>query len=221
MNYLPKPPNMFAELRDFNLYEKEGDGRLTILIRNGYPRIQVFTQKLEAGVPLDYNTVIISPFDLLTMITTIKYCRQYVDKLKPDMEITIEAHNVIYADGAPTKERKLQSIVTFGRDEEGCYYFSVTEETKRKIKFFIIPNDFTIFRDVTGSRVTDNGILSKMHTEVYLETLMHRLVEYGDKHRKTLNQVESKKPYVKTNNTPLSLDKPKTTKGSTDLDDIF
>ena len=154
----------------------DGDyGLLTWSVRNGYPRITVFTQnknkQSQGGTQkeaFDYNTMITAPFDYTTMASFLSLMETVING-DPDTKYQMACYNTKYVNGERTNEMHLQSTVTIGKDKDGIVYLAVIDGEKRKIKFDITLGDWHKLY-INNELVSDPAMISKTFAKGYHST---------------------------------------------------
>ena len=159
----------FLQLNLYKNYNDEDDnyGLLSWSIRAGYPRITVFTKnnKVKSDAPFDYNTMIVAPFDYLTLNMLFETIESVL-KGDKDKSESVFCYNTKFINGNRTNEIVLQATVKVGKDKEGVMYMAVLEEGKKKVKFEILPT-----KKWHKFSVEDRSILSIRYTKAYLKVL--------------------------------------------------
>jgi len=153
-------------------------GVLLWSIRAGYPRITVYTTnaKKEPNAKFDFNTRIVATFDNVTMVSVIRDLKSIINA-KPGTTKVRDCYNHKFVNGVRTDEIVLQAKVTIGKTTEGLIFIAVTEGSKKKIRFDILPKTlYSKLRDDEGKIVTDQSVLSKDHAESYLMILENQIM---------------------------------------------
>lgn len=204
----------FAILTLRKNYEDESNdyGLLQWSIRNGYPRISIFTtSKKSDHTGFDYGTLITAPFDYITLGVLFDKFKEIIDS-PVDTKYVINCYNAEFKNGEKTGKDILQSRVVIGKDKSGIIYISVVEEEKKKIKFDLLPSDrWFKFFDNTGAEITDKAELSKVYAKSYLRTLI-KLME-SELLKDSTNEVS-----LETKAKPMYVNAPKK---DTNNDDMF
>lgn len=157
-----------------DLADDKDSARLSWSMRGEYPRVTVYTSSnnfLKEDRTMDYNFVIIAPFDIVTFMYFLQTLAMVANQPKSS-HYSINCLNTKVENGVRTNETIVQAIVSFGKDDNGVIYLSVTEDGKRKVKFDLLPNTrWFKYQDGDGNTITDKAFLSKMFTLSYIETL--------------------------------------------------
>jgi hypothetical protein len=155
-------------------------GQLTWSIRNGYPRITVFTDKSKVrdNDKFDYNTLIIAPFDYANMLVLLNKAEEVIDGPK-DKSKQVACYDTKFQDGVRTNEVYLKATVEIGKDSDGVIYMAVLSDGKKKIKFIITPKDDSKWHKFSenGDVVLDKGIISATYAKAYFAQAK-RLIEH-------------------------------------------
>ena len=129
--------------------ETKRHARLTWAIRNGYPRLIVYTNHLEYGASNLRDAIIAAPMDIVTFNAFLDIFSKVIDGEK-DKKYKIDCFNYVWKNNQRTDEKRLVSSVIVGKDKEGVIWLSVITEDKPKIKFSIILSDFHMFYKTHG-----------------------------------------------------------------------
>ena len=182
--------------------EDEGDATLLWAVRMGYPRIMVYRHNKEKEI--DYNKIIIAPFDYVNFSMLVTYLRNVIKSKKP-ISYTISCYNVEYKDNVKTDNIILQATVKVGKDSTGINYIELSAPNKFTIKFQLLPNikwHIHDIKDETNCSVITNAELSNVYSNAYV-TLLNKLIleEYsGDgKIEVMLDPPNSKNPITTDN----------------------
>jgi len=178
----------------------KGDGKygqLTWSVRNGYPRIVVFTDSSrEKTEKFDYNTMVTASFDYVTIITAIDIFAALIESPN-NTKRQIQCYNSKFENGQKTNDIILQSTVELGKDADGIMYIAVIAEGKRKIKFDIKPKDnskWTKYLDGDGQPL-DHSSVSKIYAKSYIEQA-RRLIQHQMKLDTSKEKIKEQKPYT-------------------------
>lgn len=139
-------------------------------VRDGYPRIQVYTSKnikKEDGTT-DYSKLIIAPFTYPLVCVLID---SLANTLTSDDNFSIKCFNNKFVDNKRTTEIEEQAEVKVVRSQEGvlhigvkkngtCYYFPLFPDLK-----------WHKFLDSEGKEITDKRKLSNMMIKAYISLL--------------------------------------------------
>lgn len=150
---------------------------LTWNVRDGYPRIQVFTTKnfkKEDGTN-DYDKLIIAPFTypvLYTLITAIERAAGVMTFQVDDVPVTrIECYNTKFIDGKRTNDVVKQAEVIIAKSQAGVIELGVKND-KASVYFPLLPNTkWHKFYTTEGTPILDNRVLSKIQTAAYARLL--------------------------------------------------
>lgn len=157
-----------------NIDTEEGHDTAALVwsIRNGYPRMTVYTSNNKAVVngKANYDYIITAPFDYVSVQIFLNRLQEAIDATK-EVKYRIDCFNTKWENGVKTNEKALQAQVIVGRDHEGVIYIAVLEESKRSIKFSLLPSEWFIFYDDGGNPISDKAVLSKMYAQGYLKTI--------------------------------------------------
>ena len=161
------------------LPEEKDYARLTWSMRGEYPRLTVYTSTQKSFTEtntLDYNFVIIAPFDIVTLMYFLETMTLVANNPKAS-QYTINCLNNKVENGVRTSEVIIQAAVTFGKNDQGIVYISVTEDGKRKVVFELLPNNqWFKYQDQDGNTITDKAFLSKVYTLSYIETIKRLMI---------------------------------------------
>lgn len=142
-------------------------------VRNGYPRMKVFTKSncLTAENKYDYSKIIIAPFvisKLRLFFKQIKYMLKQKQKNKPRR---IDCLYPKFENGKKTNGVVLQASVYCGLNDEGVVEIWAEATGKRTIKFPIEPNQFFNIYNEHGDIITHKATLTKTYAPQYFEDL--------------------------------------------------
>jgi len=172
-------------------------GQLTWSIRNGYPRLVVFTDSSkEKTANFDYNSMIVAPFDYITMGTLID---QFILLINGENGVRqqIKCYNSKFENGQKTNEITLQATVEIGKDNNGIMYIAVVADGKKKIKFEIKPKDNSKWHKYYqgDDLIVDAGVISRIYARSYIEQakrlLAHHMIIDTSKEK-----ITEQKPYT-------------------------
>ena len=148
-------------------------------MRGSYPRITVYTSNnnsFKEDRTLDYNFVIIAPFDIVTLMYFLQ-TMDFVANSATPTEYSFECLNTKVENGVRTNELIVQAVVTIGKGSDGIVYLTAIEEGKRKIRFNLLPNSqWFKYRDQDGNLIKDKAFLSKIYTLSYAETIRRLII---------------------------------------------
>ena len=177
-----------------------GDGKyaqLTWGIRNGYPRLTVFTDSGgDKNVKFDYDSMITAPFDYISMGVMVDQFVLLIDAPN-GTKSQIGCYNPKFVDGQKTNEIALQATVEIGKDAAGVMYIAVLATGKKRVKFDIKPKDNSKWHKFYkgDDLITDPGELSKIYARSYIEQARRLLTHHMilDTSKET---VKEQKPYT-------------------------
>lgn len=200
------------------------------MLRNGYPRVTVFTsdEMADSNKKFDYNKMIIAPFDLISLNIFITMAKEVLEKKEKSSYREVNCLNKKFVNGERTNEMYLQATVRIGIDDEGVAYIVVMEDTKPKIKFDFKPSDYLKFKDENGDEITDHAKITRLYAVEYIRILEKLLdsemddfkkVEYIDGPKK--KQYTGKSNSFKKNTQDVKIDGAPTVKVNEDVADIL
>jgi hypothetical protein len=175
-NYATRPGQVkqikFARLSLRRDFEDNNDyATLNWSVREGYPRISVFTSKnTEVGGKFDYNKLITAPMHYLKLEIFYKRLEQVIAS-KEKVSYNINCYNTKFVNNERTNDIKLQAKITIGKDADGVVFLAVTEDDKKKIKFDILPDKWHKFFDANNDEIVNKAELSAMYADAYLKVL--------------------------------------------------
>ena len=180
--------------------ELDGDNYATLKwsVRNGYPRVTVFTENnvmLPAG-KMDYSKVITAPFDAITL-NGILILFEGIINSKEKKHITVNCYNAKYENNVKTNDVALQGKFVIGKDENGINYMAVTEEGKPKIKFELAPSKKWF--KFLGDNGDEMANLSNAYATGYIKLLTSAL-EHVIKTDITVSTIEDNRKKTETIN---------------------
>ena len=196
--------------KDYDADDSSKDyANLTWSIRNGYPRITVYTtnKALSTGAT-DFTKVIIAPFDYITLMDILGKIKTLAESTLKDVKYSVQCKNIEYKNGEKTDNIVVQATVSYGKNSSGIMWLAATADDKRKLTFELLPNTrWFNYRDADNADVTLDK-LSKEYTLTYINILMSLLKEEMGKDFTTSVLVDSKgidivKPVVKEPSTPI------------------
>jgi hypothetical protein len=148
------------QLEKLSLYGEATNGKwspkLTWAIRKGFPRIIVYTNSGDPGVPVR-DTIINAPMNHINFNIFIDIFKKAI-KAKPGEKFKMDCLNAKWEDGKTTNEKYLQGSIIIGKDKEGIIWISVVEENKPKIKFEILGSDWHRYYNTDGSQATKTEV---------------------------------------------------------------
>jgi len=172
-------------------------------IRDGHPRVEVFTGNVDLRTTPDYSKMIKGALDYITLAVIFNSAREIIIG-DDDKKYVYNCYNAEFVDGERTGNTILQARITIGKDKAGVIYMSVTEDNKKKIKFDILPNKWIKYFDTEGVEITDKRKLSRMYAMEYFNLLQKCMDEQAIKDmamdRKRPKQIVPKKPYQQADN---------------------
>ena len=171
MNTPVKNNVVMVKFAPLTLRKEYGDGDyglLTYAIRNGYPRITVFTTNKNKEEVFDYNTMVNATFSLVQFEMFVDNIKEIIDA---DKETTykVNCYNAKYVNNVRTNDVELQATAVVGKDKEGIIYLAVTAEGKRKVKFDLLPTEWNKY-SANGEEFSKEE-LSKRFTKAYVKTI--------------------------------------------------
>ena len=148
------------ELQHWGLLENGSDfakrGRLAWSIRDGYPRITIFTNKPDDT--LNYG-ILSAPMSPGTMFTVLDLLEQLA-KGENNKAYRLQCMSLPRENGVISSQEKIvNSVLGFGKDVEGLLWISVVAPpggpTRPQIKFYFKFNDFDKFLHGDGTPFTE------------------------------------------------------------------
>lgn len=141
-------------------------------VREGYPRIQVFTSKnikKEDG-STDYDKIVIAPFTYPILFTFIDSLEKLVTE-NSDRVSQITCYNNKFVDNKRTDEIEEQATVRFVRSQEGVINIGI--KVKDKYMYFPLFPDtkWHKFYNKDGEEITDKKTLSNLFATAYVSLL--------------------------------------------------
>lgn len=197
---------------------------LTWSVRNGYPRITVWTSDKaynKTTKKMDFKYTITAPFDYVNIGIFIDYIRAIVNA-DSNTTYKVNCYNVKYENNVKTNEVFLQATAIVGKDSEGVIYLALKEEGKRSIKFELLPDSkWFKFFDKDNNEITNKSILSKMYTINYVRVVSNLLEKAANndlinivKQETTSTKPSTSSETINTNNNEISID-------SLDIDNLI
>lgn len=178
-------------------YDQEAKDSATLQwgIRGNYPRITVYTSNNQAfkdNKP-DYSFIITAPFDYLTLLYFIDQMT-IIAKGSNGKKVQIDCLNTKVENGQRSNEKVVQATVVIGKDENGIVYIAALEDSKKKIKFELMPNtEWFKHKDQDGNIITDKAWLSKTYAISYIGTIRDTILKAISKQKV---EVDVPKPHV-------------------------
>ena len=123
-------------------------------IRNGYPRITVFTNDPNDKGPGIVNSVISAPVDMATMHIFLTLLEQIATGPN-DIKNKVDCFTLKWVDGQRTDERILLSEIWIGKDSEGMVWISLIAPARPKIKFTYRVSDWHGIYKTDGVQMTE------------------------------------------------------------------
>jgi len=153
---------------------------LTWSIRMGYPRLSVYTDNTrDKRDDFSYDKLIIAPLDAVTVNIVIDMLNKVISNPK-EHHLSIKCLNVKYVNNVKTDEVAVQATIVIGRTEQGVIYLSAIADSKKKVRFNLVPNKkWHRLLDADGNDVTDNRVLSNTYAKAYsarLKALMDKFL---------------------------------------------
>lgn len=162
-----------VDFRRMVLFTDGVDGkraRFQFGIRDGYPRVTVFTGTMgKEGVisgPMDVEAAY-AYAEKLTEISKGPNDSRYVFTLK----------TAVYENDKPTKDKKILSQLFLGKDEKGIVWTGLQAEGQPKLKFSFGFTDYIELRKGDGSHVSEQEI-SAIAARAYATILIQMVANY-------------------------------------------
>ena len=88
----------------------------------------------------------------------------------------IGCYNNKYVDNVRTNTVELQATILIGKDKEGVVYLAVIADSKRRVKFKLLPSEvYHKFYDEDNNLITDKSKLSKAFATAYVRQLKKQM----------------------------------------------
>lgn len=130
--------------------------RLVFSIRDGLPRITVFTN--DAG-DTDPKQMISVPVDPIAMISLLDQIVKAATA-KEETRTAIECFVPVRAEDGKIMDRTIVGQIIVGRDGSGLTYLSVVAEGRPRIKFPFVSGTANVFKKADGSTFTESELSS-------------------------------------------------------------
>jgi hypothetical protein len=122
-------------------------------IRNGNPRLTVFTNDpADIGIGI-INGVIPAPMDNVTLLALLNLLEKSAMSLE-EIKHKISCSTLRWENGVQTKQKILLSEIWFGKDSEGLVWISLIAPNRPKIKFVFQVSDWHEIIKADGSTAT-------------------------------------------------------------------
>jgi len=154
-------------------------GRLEWSIREGFPRITVYTtnKKGEDG-RIGYEAIITAPFDFVTFFSFFKKIRKVIIS-DGKAECKIDCLNYRYdANNERTNEKYVQATVGVFKDDHGKIFIYVHATDKSQLTFEIRPRPFFNHYDEEGNLVKDIRVINKEYALSYISVIEKLMAEH-------------------------------------------
>ena len=166
-------------------------------IRKGFPRITVYTGKyLKDDKTVDYNKIIIAPFDYTTMLMFLENFKSVIYHKDDTVSSSIKCFNTKFVDNKRTDDIVLQATATVGK-LNGIIYLSVTADGKPVHKFELVPEGKWHKYFNGEEELVDKVMLSKQYAKAYYELLKTILLQ--EFFLDTKSEVEINNPIIDDN----------------------
>lgn len=162
------------DLRRLVLFTDGVDGkraRFQFCVREGYPRITVFTGARGR------EGVISGPMDVEGFLVFTRYLRD-IARGEKGSKIAIDLKTAIYEDNKPTDRMQLLSTLFCGKDDEGLVWLGLQSEGRPKLKFTFKISDYMVFRKSDGS-APSQAEMSSIAAESYANLLDAVMAQYS------------------------------------------
>jgi len=201
----PKNNVVMVKFAPLTIRKDYGDGDYGILnyaIRNGYPRITVFTSNKNKEEAFDYNTMINATFSLTQFLMFVDEIRDIVEANK-DTSASVDCFNAKFVNGVKTNDVELQATAIVGKDKDGIIYLAVTSEGKRKVRFDLLPTEWNKYSK--NKEELSKEELSKRFTKAYIRAI-DLLFGIASGKGGNIKVAESYKPITKVASKPSNVD---------------
>lgn len=178
-----KKPKLF-NLDAFALYtpvENNQRASLQWAIRDGYPRITVFTRIKSDN---DGKGFINAPFDIFTFIALLDKIEQTAKSPGPSKSMVTCKHWPRDETGKITGDLEVTSEVWFGKNDDGVVWISVTAPNKPKIVFEFLLSNYHEFKNSKGEPISKSEG-SMLKTISMMRLLKHHYTQHSGEFRDT------------------------------------
>ena len=166
-------------------------------IRKGFPRITVYTGKyLKDDKTVDYNKIIIAPFDYTTMLMFLENFKSVIYHKDDTVSSSIKCYNTKFVDNKRTDDIILQATATVGK-KDGIIYLSATADGKPVHKFELVPEGKWHKYFNNEEELTNKAQLSRQYAKAYYELLKTILLQ--EFFLDTKSEVEINNPIIDDN----------------------
>jgi hypothetical protein len=149
-----QPVGKIIDIKRLVLFtDGEGDrrARFQFSVREGYPRLTVFTG------PKGREGIITGPIDLDGLFVFTSKLREIADGPKNE-KFAMVLKTMLYEDNKPTKQKQVASTLFCGKDEEGVVWVGLQAEGKPKLKFNFVLSDFMELKKMDGNIATKDEL---------------------------------------------------------------
>ena len=139
-------------------------------IRDGYPRVTVFTGAMGK------DGIIPGPMDMEAFYAYAEKLNE-VSRGPNDTKYVFTLKTSVYENDKPTKDKKVVSQLFLGKDEKGVVWTGLQAEGQPKLKFTFGFTDYIELRKGDGSHVTEAEI-SSIAARAYATMLTQMVTNY-------------------------------------------
>ena len=174
------------KVRTYNLHKLSlstdyGDdkyGSLSWSVRNGYPRMSVFTEQSrtdrDTKTVFDYNKLITAPFSHIEAMAFLTDMETIVNGPN-ERKRQVKCFNTKFVNNQRTNDIELQATAEVGKDSNGLIYITATASNKRRVKFVLTTASKWHTPVSNGDDIVDPAELSKRYAIEYIRVARKQL----------------------------------------------
>ena len=182
--------NKIIDIRRAVLFTDGVDGkkaRFQFSVREGYPRLTVFTGARGR------DGIISGPMDIDGFLVFTKSLQDIANG-KPGDKMAVDLKTMLYENNQPTDKTQLMSTLFFGKDDDGMVWLGLQTEGKPKLKFIFKVSDYMLFRKADGTTPLPSemsSIIASSYASMLEHIFAYYSLNYSIQHQNTFNTAQA------------------------------